>query len=160
MVPAAFLVELRQEALADGVGMGRLAEVGPFCDGGIPGRVRRRHEVDLAVPVQGEVDGCAQAFVPVAQDVVDEVAAALLGVRLVEAAHGGPQHVDPVDPAQVPLVGEGAQQVVGGGQGDARLPGQLLGGSAAFVEGRRLQQPQRPLDGADECGRGMAVVLM
>ncbi len=57
-------------------------------------------------------------------------------------------------------MGEGAQQVVGGGQGDARLPGQLLGGGAAFVDGRGLQQPQRPLDGADECGRGMAVVLM
>ncbi|GAB7102954.1 hypothetical protein JCM4814A_12680 [Streptomyces phaeofaciens JCM 4814] len=45
---------------------------------------------------------------------------------------------------------EGAQQVVGGGQGETRLARQLFGRGTVLMFGDGLQQAHRALDGADE----------
>ena len=57
---------------------------------------------------------------------------------------------------QIPLVDEGAQQVVGGGEGKTGLAGQLFGGRPVLVPGDRFQQAHRTLHGPDQ---GLGLLL-
>src|SRR5690606_41728332 len=55
-----------------------------------------------------------------------------------------------VQPAQITVVDQGAQQVVGRAQRQLRLTGQLFRGRAVLVRARRLQQAEGPLHGRDQ----------
>ena len=96
--------------------------------GGRGGGVGDGDDLDLALAVDGEVDGGAD---DVARQCASESTIIPGRGRLrappAQALGRGPEEEDAVLPAQIALVGQGAQQVVGGGEGKTGLPGELLG---------------------------------
>lgn len=125
VVLARTLVELPEKTLPEGVGVTCLPERGPLVHRGRGGSVGDGDHLDLAVLVQGAVHGGADDVRPVREG-VDDHSGTWSGGTSAQPLGRGPEKEDAVLPAEVSLMGQGAQQVVGGGEGKTGLPGELL----------------------------------
>jgi hypothetical protein len=107
-----------------------------------------------AVHQLGEIGGVAGRLRQVLEHVVDVGRPFHGGQEVTEAAGDlQPQPVVPVGPAdQVPLVGQGPDQVVGGRQGELALKGDLLDVEPGRVLTHHFEDPERPRDALDQVG--------
>lgn len=150
MVLARPLVELAQQTLTESMCMAGLTEGGPLLDGGTVGRISHRDEFDLPVAVDSAVHGCADDIGPVCERFDDHTATRCGRPASDEALGSGTEQEDAVLPAEVALVGESAQQVVGGGKGKPSFPRELLRRRPFPMGAHSLQQSQRPLNRTDQ----------
>lgn len=114
------------------------------------GGVRDRDEFDLTFAVDGAVHRGADDVPPPPQGLRHSAATILQCAVVHQPLRSGAEEEDPVLPAQISLVRQRAQQVVGGGKRKSRFPCQLFGRGPVAMGAHSLQQPQRPLHRSDQ----------